>query len=101
MGSKQRTITTQTLQILATLMSSVDELSGSDIARETKLMSGTLYPILMRLEKAGWVTSRWETDDPHALGRPRRRFYQVTAMGAKNAKAEFQKLVPLGGLVWE
>ena len=43
---------------------------------------GTLYKALERLERMGYVTSRWE--DPQAAadeGRPRRRFYQVTAVG--------------------
>jgi PadR family transcriptional regulator, regulatory protein PadR len=43
---------------------------------------GTLYKALERLERAGYLESRWE--DPHAAasaGRPRRRFYRVTAVG--------------------
>jgi PadR family transcriptional regulator PadR len=44
---------------------------------------GTLYKALARLERAGYVESRWE--DP-ALGvresRPRRRLYRVTGEGA-------------------
>jgi PadR family transcriptional regulator, regulatory protein PadR len=43
---------------------------------------GTLYKALERLERAGYLESRWE--DPHAAaaeGRPRRRFYQVTLAG--------------------
>ena len=43
---------------------------------------GTLYKALERLERAGYLVSRW--DDPHAAaehGRPRRRFYRVTVVG--------------------
>jgi PadR family transcriptional regulator, regulatory protein PadR len=43
---------------------------------------GTLYKALERLERAGYLESRWE--DPHAAardGRPRRRFYEVTVVG--------------------
>ena len=43
---------------------------------------GTLYKALDRLERAGYLASRWE--DPHAAadaGRPRRRFYRVTVAG--------------------
>jgi PadR family transcriptional regulator PadR len=43
---------------------------------------GTLYKALERLERAGYLESRWE--DPHAAavdGRPRRRFYRVTLVG--------------------
>jgi DNA-binding PadR family transcriptional regulator len=69
------------------------EHSGADIARATELQSGTLYPILMRLEQAKWVQSAWEDGDPHTLGRPRRRFYSVTALGAKSARAEFKNVM--------
>jgi DNA-binding PadR family transcriptional regulator len=54
------------------------ELSGAEISREARLASGTLYPMLMRLEQCGWLESRWETEDPQALRRPRRRYYRVT-----------------------
>jgi PadR family transcriptional regulator PadR len=78
-----------------------DELSGAEIGRATKLPSGTLYPILSRLEQAHWLESRWETDDPHALGRPRRRFYHLARLGAKNARATFRELEPaIGRLAW-
>jgi PadR family transcriptional regulator, regulatory protein PadR len=43
---------------------------------------GTLYKALERLEGRGYMASRWE--DPNAAaeeGRPRRRFYRVTAIG--------------------
>jgi DNA-binding PadR family transcriptional regulator len=88
MGIDQPRITAQTLKVLAVLMSRrQDEISGAEIARSTKLASGTLYPILLRLEEAGWVESCWETEDPHDLGRPRRRFYHVTGVGAQKAKS--------------
>lgn len=69
-----------------------DEISGAEIGRLTKLQSGTLYPILLRLEEVGWVESRWETEDPRELGRPRRRFYQITGLGMKKAKAELKEI---------
>ena len=102
MSTDQPRMTGPTLKVLATLMSSTwDELSGAEIARATKLASGTLYPILLRLEQAGWLASRWETEDPKELGRPRRRFYQVTAAGARKANAEFRSLQPaIGKLAW-
>jgi DNA-binding PadR family transcriptional regulator len=33
--------------------------SGADIAKATSVSSGTLYPLLRRLETAGWLTSEW------------------------------------------
>ena len=95
MGMNEPRLTGPTLRVLATLLSSPrDELSGAEIGRETKLASGTLYPILARLEQAGWLDSRWEIDEPSALGRPRRRFYRVMPLGAEMAKAAFQELQP-------
>ncbi|MGI4939651.1 MAG: PadR family transcriptional regulator [Janthinobacterium lividum] len=92
----------QTLKVLQTLLvTSGGELAGAEIGRTSKLQSGTLYPILARLESAGWLKSRWETDDPKALGRPRRRFYRITGIGAQRARAAFRELEPsLGSLAW-
>jgi len=92
----------QTLKVLGSLLSDPrDELSGADIARLTKLPSGTLYPILLRLEGAGWLSSRWEDGSPIELGRPRRRFYRLTALGAQRAKRELRALQPMiGGIAW-
>jgi DNA-binding PadR family transcriptional regulator len=98
----QPRITTQTIKVLAAFMSRTqDEISGAEIGRTTSLASGTLYPILFRLEEAGWVESRWETEDPHELGRPRRRLYQITGVGASKARMAFQEVVlPLKEFAW-
>jgi PadR family transcriptional regulator, regulatory protein PadR len=96
MSIREPRITGPTLKVLGALLSSGRvELSGAEIASTTNLASGTLYPILFRLERAGWLESHWEEDDPKALGRPRRRFYQVTALGARNARAAFKDLDPV------
>jgi DNA-binding PadR family transcriptional regulator len=43
---------------------------------------GTLYKALERLERVGYLESRWEDPlEAAAAGRPRRRFYRVTAVG--------------------
>jgi PadR family transcriptional regulator, regulatory protein PadR len=55
---------------------------GFDLMRVTELPSGTIYPILRRLEASGLVRSRWEEDDTaQSEGRPRRRYYAPTAEG--------------------
>jgi PadR family transcriptional regulator, regulatory protein PadR len=102
MVNNEPRITTQTIKVLATLMSPVqEEMSGAEIGRATKLSSGTLYPILLRLEEAGWLKSHWEAEDPHELGRPRRRLYQVTGVGMRKARAAFRDLVlPLKEFAW-
>ena len=61
---------------------------GFDLADQTKLKSGTMYPLLARLEKAGWLTSRTEDVDPHLVGRPRRRLYALTGEGELAARQE-------------
>jgi DNA-binding PadR family transcriptional regulator len=99
---RQPRLSAQAIKVLGVLMTSPrDELSGAEIGRATKLASGTLYPILARFEQAHWLDSRWENDDPHALGRPRRRFYRITPLGEKKVKAAFRELQPaIGGLAW-
>jgi PadR family transcriptional regulator, regulatory protein PadR len=49
---------------------------GYDIARETGLKPGTLYPILIRLADRGWLEACWEDGQP--AGRPRRHVYRLT-----------------------
>jgi DNA-binding PadR family transcriptional regulator len=63
------------------------ERHGLEIARNTPLPSGGVYPILARLEQAGWVSSGWEYIDPLVEGRRPRRYYRLTAEGAKAAQA--------------
>jgi PadR family transcriptional regulator PadR len=80
----------QTLQVLeAFLDQPADSLSGADVQRRSRLASGTLYPILLRLEAAGWFASRWESIDPVAAGRPRRRLYRLTPGGLSRASEVF------------
>lgn len=55
---------------------------GFDIVHATKLPTGTVYPLLRRLEARGLVRSRWEKESAaHAEGRPARRNYAPTAAG--------------------
>jgi DNA-binding PadR family transcriptional regulator len=55
---------------------------GFDIMEACGLPSGTVYPALRRLEKAGLLKSRWEDEaEAHGEGRPRRRTYGLTDSG--------------------
>ena len=75
------------------------ELAGADLMKAARVSSGTLYPILLRFEKAGVLISRWEEDRPEDLGRPRRRFYQITPAGVRVAHEALRELSsPLGDL---
>jgi PadR family transcriptional regulator PadR len=62
------------------------ELYGVQIGAAAGLPSGTVHPILARLEGLGWVQSRWEDIDPTVQGRPARRYYRLTAAGASQAR---------------
>lgn len=44
---------------------------------------GTLYKALGRLEEAGMLASRWDDPATAIEGRPRRRLYEVTGLGAQ------------------
>jgi PadR family transcriptional regulator PadR len=80
----------QTLRVLeAFLDNPSEELAGSDVQKRGQLASGTLYPILLRLESAGWFVSRWEAVDPAQVGRPRRRLYRLTPGGLARASEVF------------
>lgn len=71
---------------------------GLDLMRVTGHPSGTLYPILLRLQRAGWVDAHWEDVDPVTAGRPARRYYRLTpdgAVAARTAVAElYERLAP-------
>jgi len=83
-----------TLQVLKALLNaSAEGLSGADISKSTRLGSGTMYPLLQRLEGAGWIRGAWENIDPSAMGRPARKLYKLTPAGhveASRVLAEFQ-----------
>ena len=64
-----------------------DEPYGFELCQATDLKAGTLYPILQRLLTEGWLSARWEEIDERAAGRRRRRYYRLTAEGARNAQA--------------
>ncbi len=81
-------MTIPTQYVLTTLLAEPDrECYGAEIGLAAGLASGTIHPILGRLEGVGWLTSRWEQIDASAAGRPARRYYRLTADGVSNAQA--------------
>jgi DNA-binding PadR family transcriptional regulator len=80
-------MTLQVQLVLAEMLSEPSEPRyGLDMCAATGLPSGTIYPILARLERVGWVESDWEDPDAHiAERRPRRRYYRLTREGAECA----------------
>ena len=63
---------------------------GYDLMKAAGLPSGTLYPLLARLQARGLVTSAWET--PHQDGERPRRYYQLTGEGIEAARLELAQL---------
>jgi PadR family transcriptional regulator, regulatory protein PadR len=60
---------------------------GTEIVDSTGLRSGTVYPILARLEEIGWVVSSWEDQAVAAAQkRPARRYYRLTEVGETSAR---------------
>lgn len=64
---------------------------GLEIGKAAGLSGNGLYPVLMRLERAHLVVSRWEETDPSEAGRPRRRLYRLTSEGAEFARQALQE----------
>jgi PadR family transcriptional regulator, regulatory protein PadR len=60
--------------------------------RLTGLASGSLYPMLARLEQAGWLTRGKENIDPHTEGRPPRLHYTITGAAVTAARLQLATL---------
>lgn len=80
-------ITRPTRKVLEIFLSApLAERYGLELMGLTGLSSGSLYPLLHRLEAAGWVTSRTEPIDPVVEKRPARRLYSLTGVGERVAR---------------
>ena len=76
---RRRSPSAQTRAVLASLVGERDRWRhGYDISKETGLASGTLYPLLRRLEEQGLLESEWNTEG----SRPR-RYYRRSAAGSQ------------------
>jgi PadR family transcriptional regulator PadR len=82
-------LTMVVLDVLDVLMSAPpgDPAWGLKLCEQTGHGSGTIYPALDRLLRAGWIEDRWE--EPAPADRPRRRFYSITSVG----RAAYQEAV--------
>jgi PadR family transcriptional regulator, regulatory protein PadR len=71
---------------------------GFDIMDASGLPSGTVYPILRRLESAGMLRSKWEAArDARDEQRPTRRYYQITASGLRELRDALERFPGLAG----
>lgn len=83
-------ITAALFVVLQELLAS-DQRFGLDLMKKTGLPSGTVYPILARLEEAGMVESEWDTSPARG---PRRRLYSLTPKGVQEAQRAEASLTP-------
>src|SRR3954467_11304236 len=97
--SESRPMGYATLHVLQAIASGY--LYGFDIMDATGLPSGTVYPILSKLESSGFLKSHWEDARAAKLEkRPQRRSYEITGEGRealKNSVEQYrrvQRMVP-------
>ncbi len=70
---------------------------GFDVMDSTSLPSGTVYPILSRMEKRGLVVSRWQNpESEREAGRPPRRYYTLTHEGRAALAHAMERFRTLG-----
>lgn len=83
---RMRRPSVQTLAVLDALAAAGEMWRyGLELAAETGLKSGTLYPILARLHGRGWLEDRWM--EPERPGRPARHVYRLTGEGRTACRA--------------
>jgi PadR family transcriptional regulator, regulatory protein PadR len=85
-----------TIAVAKVLRTFLDDVSqpryGYELMRLTGFPSGKLYPILARLQRAGWLTRQTEAIDPTKAGRPARRLYRLSPEGIQAARHELAVL---------
>ena len=87
MVNQKRALSSHARALLAALLEARDRWShGYELASSTGIKSGTLYPLLIRLEAQGYLEAEWQ--QPAASGRPPRHAYRLTAAGQRLARAE-------------
>jgi PadR family transcriptional regulator, regulatory protein PadR len=87
MGASRLRLTQAVTDVLDVLTNSSPDNPawGLRLCQATGHGTGTIYPVLDRLLKAGWISDYWE--DPPPTDRPRRRFYEITSTGREQYAA--------------
>jgi len=84
--SRTRALSPHARMVLAVLLDAGGRWShGYELARLADVKSGTLYPLLIRLETQGYLEAEWQ--QPAEGGRPPRHAYRLTASGVRLAQA--------------
>jgi len=65
---------------------------GLQLMKAMTVPTGTLYPLMARLEREGLVSSELEQIDEHAEGRRARRWYRLTGTGEQYARLVLAEL---------
>lgn len=63
---------------------------GYELTQRAGVRSGVLYPMLSRMLDQGWLTDGWE-DPAQIVGRPPRRYYELTDEGRLQLGAVLRK----------
>ena len=88
-------VSVATLKVLSAFLDATEhDHYGFGLMRSNGLKAGTLYPILDRLERAGWLEAHDEDIDEVSAGRPKRRLYRLTPVGKREGRrviAEFYR----------
>lgn len=83
---RARALSAHARTVLAVLLNARGQWShGYELARLADVKSGTLYPLLIRLEAQGYLEAEWQ--QPSEGGRPPRHAYRLTASGVQLARA--------------
>lgn len=83
---RSRSLSPVAKTVLAALLERAGTWSyGYDLAKLAGIKSGTLYPLLIRLEQWGYLEAEWQP--PSIVGRPPRHAYRLTAAGLELARS--------------
>jgi PadR family transcriptional regulator, regulatory protein PadR len=81
---RNRPLSAQAQDLVATLaLTPHDWCYGYELMKTTGIKSGTLYPVLMRLDERGLLESKWMPAETQ--GKPPRHAYRLTDAGLKVA----------------
>jgi PadR family transcriptional regulator PadR len=69
----------------------IQQISGGQL----EIQQGSLYPALYRLEHQGWIASEWGESENNRKA----KFYQLTAAGRKQLRAESEKWNRMAGMI--
>lgn len=99
--TRKRRLSPQARLVLAVMLEGSGHWThGYELSKATGVRSGTLYPLLMRLESQGYLEAQWQASQEP--GRPPRHAYRLTQTGAALAResgiesAELRRLAGKG-----